>query len=184
MSKRVFIIHGWGGYPDQGWLLDLKIELQERGFLVYSPAMPDTHNPDIGKWVVHLGNIVNEPEITDCFIGYSLGSQAIMRYLENLPENKKVGRVVFIAGFLRLMNLDKEEETALAPWLKEPINLANIKKHCDKFTAVFSNDDPIVPLSNKDDFEEKLGAKIIIKNKMGHFDNLEDVSFIADEIIL
>jgi uncharacterized protein len=183
MSKRVFIIHGWGGYPDQGWLLDLKFKLQERGFLVYSPAMPDTHNPDIGKWVAHLGNLVNKPETTDCFIGYSLGSQAIMRYLETLPENKKVGRVVFIAGFLKLMNLDREEEKALAPWLKEYINLTKVKKRCDNFTAIFSSDDPIVPLSNRNDFEEKLSAKIIIKNNMGHFDSLEDVSFIVNEII-
>ena len=184
MSKRVFIIHGWGGYPDQGWLLALKLNLQEKGFLVYSPAMPDTHNPDIKKWVSRLSSLVNGLETTDCFVGYSLGSQAIMRYLEMLPENKKARKVVFVAGFLRLMNLDKEEEKALDPWLKERINLERVKKHCNGFTAIFSNDDPIVPLSNKDAFEKKLGAKIIIKNKMGHFiNNIDDVSFIVNEII-
>jgi predicted alpha/beta hydrolase family esterase len=183
MSKRVFIIHGWGGYPDQGWLSDLKLKLQKKGFLVYSPAMPDTHEPDIKKWTAHLGNLANQPEITDCFVGYSLGSQAIMRYLETVPENKKVGKVIFIAGFLRLMNLDKEEEKFLSAWLKEPIDLDKVKKHCDKFTAIFSNNDPIVPLSDKDELEEKLGAKIIIENRMGHFDDIADTSFIVNEIM-
>jgi len=94
-----------------------------------------------------------------------------------------VSKVVFVAGFLKLMNLDREEEKALAPWLKEPVYLTKVKKHCDNFTAIFSDNDPIVPLSNKDYFAEKLNAKIITKNNVGHFDNLKDISFIVDEII-
>ena len=183
MNKRVFIVHGWGGYPDQGWLLTLKTRLQEKGFLVYSPAMPNTHNPDIQKWVSHLSSLVGKPETSDCFVGYSLGAQAIIRYLETLPENIKIKKAVFVAGFLRLMNLDKEEEEILSPWLKNDINFEKVKKHCGSFTAIFSNNDPIVPLSNKDDFSTKLGVKIIIKNHEGHFDNLKDISFIANEII-
>ena len=42
MQKRVVIIHGWGGYPDEGWRPWLKHELETKGFLVLVPAMPDT----------------------------------------------------------------------------------------------------------------------------------------------
>jgi len=29
--KRVFIIHGWGGNPEEGWLPWLKKELEAKG---------------------------------------------------------------------------------------------------------------------------------------------------------
>ena len=45
MSKRVFVIHGWGGYPEEGWKPWLKKELEKRGFTVFVPAMPDTEHP-------------------------------------------------------------------------------------------------------------------------------------------
>ena len=37
--KRVFIIHGWGGYPEEGWLPWLKKELEKNGFKVFVPAI-------------------------------------------------------------------------------------------------------------------------------------------------
>ena len=30
--KRVYIIHGWEGYPEEGWFPWLKKELEDRGF--------------------------------------------------------------------------------------------------------------------------------------------------------
>ena len=35
--------------------------------------------------------------------------------------------------------------------------------------AIFSDDDPHVPIDNKEDFADKLGSKIIIKRNKGHF---------------
>jgi len=34
MSKRVFLIHGWEGSPEEGWRPWLKKELEKRGFKV------------------------------------------------------------------------------------------------------------------------------------------------------
>lgn len=49
MKKRVFLIHGWEGYPEEGWRPWLKKELEQRGFTVIVPAMPDTATPTMGK---------------------------------------------------------------------------------------------------------------------------------------
>lgn len=64
MSKRVFIIHGWGGYPDEGWLPWLKIELEKKNFEVFIPAMPDTDEPKINSWVSHLQKIAADANKT------------------------------------------------------------------------------------------------------------------------
>ncbi len=40
MAKRAFIIHGWGGKPDEHWLPWLAGELEKNGFDVIVPAIP------------------------------------------------------------------------------------------------------------------------------------------------
>ncbi len=46
--KRVFIVHGWDGYPTEGWFPWLKAELEKRGFTVAVPAMPHPERPTVG----------------------------------------------------------------------------------------------------------------------------------------
>jgi len=45
MQKRVFIIHGWDGYPEEGIFPWLKTELQNRSFMVFIPSMPNPLRP-------------------------------------------------------------------------------------------------------------------------------------------
>lgn len=181
MTKRAFIIHGWGGYPDEGWLYWLKQELEKNGFEVYSPAMPNTLNPAIEEWVSSLSALVGNPTKNDYFIGLSLGCQAVMRYLEKLPKDDKVKAAFFMAGFINLIG--DEEKSMLKQWLKAPIDLKEVKNHCDKFVAIFSDNDPIVPLSDKNIFEKKLNAKIIIKKNKGHFLEELTVPYLLKEIL-
>jgi len=44
-----------------------------------------------------------------------------------------------------------------------------VKNYCPNITAIFSENDPFVPLGDKDIFSEKLGAKIIVEKGQGHF---------------
>ena len=44
-----------------------------------------------------------------------------------------------------------------------------IKSRADKFIGVFSDDDPVVPISDAEIFEKNLGAKIIIEHGKEHF---------------
>ena len=60
MQKRVFIIHGWEGYPEEAWFPWLKKELETRGFEVFVPSMPDSGNPKIEVWVPFLKNLVGK----------------------------------------------------------------------------------------------------------------------------
>jgi len=172
MKKRVFIVHGWDGYPKEGWFPWLKKELKNRGFEVFVPRLPDSENPRINNWVPKLAEVVGTPDENTYFVGHSLGCQAIARYLENLPEKTKAGGAVFVAGFLKeLSGLEKDPESQVIAkhWLGTSLDLNKVKSHLKKSIAIFSDDDPWVPLDNQDDFREKLGSKIIIEHKMGHF---------------
>ena len=55
------------------------------------------------------------------------------------------------------------------PWMETSIDFEKIKSHLGKVVAIFSDNDPFVPLSQKDLFEKELGAEIIIEKGRGHF---------------
>lgn len=168
--KKVFIIHGWDSYPEEGWFPWLKQELEEKGFAVSVPAMPEPGGPNIEKWVSHLSQIVGVADENTYFIGHSIGCQAILRYLENLPAGTKVGGAVFVAGWFTLTNVESAEEKETAkPWLETPVDFEKIKQHTEKFVSIFSDNDPYVPLNNKDIFADALGAKIIVEHDKKHF---------------
>lgn len=169
-TKRVFLVHGWDGGPDNHWFPRLSHNLVEHGFSVFAPAMPETSHPKIAKWVEELLRIVGTPDENTYFVGHSIGCQTILRFLEKLPVSQKVGGVVFVGGWFTLMNFETQEEKDIAkPWLETPIDFEKVKKHTDKFVAVFSDDDEVVPLDNKELFEERLDAKTIVEHQKGHF---------------
>ena len=176
MARRVFIIHGWDGYPDEGWFPWLKTKLEKNGFQVHVPSMPEPAEPKIEPWVSHLSKIVGEVDENTYFVGHSIGCQTILRYLERLPVDKKTGGAVFVAGWFTLTNSETDEEKEIAkPWLETPIDFEKVKRHTKKFFAVFSDDDEVVPQENKKLFSERLGAKTAIEHAKGHFSGSDGV---------
>ena len=178
MNKRVFIIHGWDGYPEEGCFPWLKKELEKQGFRVEVPAMPNPLTPTIDEWVPHLAKLVGEPDENTILFGHSIGTQTILRYLARLPEGKNVGGVVLLAPWVHLTDIahETEEDRAIAkPWLETPVNFAVAKQHAKKFVAIFSDSDPLVPLDDAKIFERELGAEIIIEHAKGHFSGSDGI---------
>lgn len=169
MKKKVYIIHGWEGGPHEKQLVWLKEQLITNGFAVGIPTMPNADEPEINAWVGHLQNTISDLNENVYLVGHSIGGQAIMRYLESLPVDVKIGGVVFIAGWFTLTGLETEEEKQIAkPWLTTPIDFDKVKSHADKFVAIFSDDDPFVPLENQKKFEQNLDADTILLHGKGH----------------
>ncbi len=171
MPKRVFLIHGWEGYPEEGWRPWLKKELEERGFEVFVPAMPDTKNPHLDKWLPHLADLVSEPSENDYFIGHSLGCITILRLLEGLAKNEKVGGVILVAGFT-----DDLGYKELSSFFQKPVDFSKIKSHCEKFIVVHSDNDPYVSVSYGKEFKDRLGARLIVEHNMKHFSGDDGIS--------
>lgn len=169
MRKRTFIIHGWGGNSREGWFPWLKKELESRGYEVFVPEMPDTENPKIETWVPYMEKLVDNPDEYTYFVGHSIGCQTILRYLEKLPANEEVGGCVLVAPWLTLMNQTKDEEIIAKPWLETPVDFVKVNQHTDRFFAIFSDDDDVVPLNNREIFAQKLSAKTTVEHEKGHF---------------
>ncbi|MBI2054507.1 MAG: serine hydrolase family protein [Candidatus Sungbacteria bacterium] len=181
--KRVFIVHGWGGDPNEGWFSWLANELEQRGFIVQVPTMPDTDTPVIEKWVSHLAHLVGEPDESTYLVGHSIGCQAIMRYTETLDN--KIGGALFVAGWFHLTadSYEKEGDEEIAkPWIETSIDFPKVRSSANDFAAIFSDDDPFVPLGDEELFKERLGASTIVLSKRGHFSGSDGITKLPEAL--
>lgn len=180
MNKRIIIVHGWGGTPEEAWFPWLKKNLEQQGYTVVIPQLPDTHHPRIQNWVPALSEAVGTADEQTYFVGHSMGCQTIARYIEALPAGTKVGGAVFVAGFFKSltgMEDDADVQATDKHWLDAPVDLELVKTHLPKSIAIFSDDDPYVPMENIDDFRVKLGSEIIVEHNKGHFSGDLDKAF-------
>lgn len=53
--------------------------------------MPDTENPKMSEWLPALKEVIGESNEDLYLIGHSLGCAIIMRYMESMPDNVKIG---------------------------------------------------------------------------------------------
>src|SRR3989344_1847287 len=134
-SKKVYLIHGWGGSSEGGWFDWLKEELSKYNVKVYAFDMPDTDNPKIEKWVKYLEENIKAVDEQTYFVGHSIGCQTILRYLEKLHKHKKIAGCVFVAGWfdLILSAHDSEELKISHSW----INTKNYYKYLKIFQKQF-----------------------------------------------
>jgi hypothetical protein len=134
--------------------------------------MPNTNEPRIKPWVDAIASAVGKVDQDTFFIGHSIGCQAIARYLCTLLDKESVGGAVFVAGFFRrLTNMgeDSLSKEIINEWLNTPLDLVSVKRHMLKSAAIFSDNDPYVPMDNIDDFKDILVSEIIIEHNQGHF---------------
>ena len=115
--------------------------------------------------------MIGNPDKDLYLVGHSAGVITILRYLESLSRDQKIGGVVLIAGFT-----DKLVYGELENFFETPIDFEKIKQHCNKFVAIHSDNDPFVPLAQGDILKEKLEAKLIVLHDMGHFSGPVDDS--------
>lgn len=188
--KRCFIIFGWDNESSDCWYPWLKEKLEEKGFTVEIPEMPDSEEPRIGPWVSKLKEVVGNVDEETYFVGHSVGCQTILRFLQTFSENTKVGKVVLVAPWIHLKQEKIEEEgedvvEIARPWMETPIDFKKIKNFT-KYVCISSDNDPFVPLSEADIFKKELGAKIIVKKGKGHFamdDNCYELPDVLEEIL-
>ncbi len=170
-NKRVFLIHGWEGRPDNHWFPWLSLELKARGFEVNALPMPDTDKPKVNKWISTIKDAVHKPNENTFFVGHSLGCIATLRYLEILPKGAEIGGCVFVAGFSGNLNIPEISEFYFMP-----IDMEKAKSHCSKFVTIFSDNDKYVPLERSLEFQKTLVAKAILERGRGHFTKSEAVT--------
>lgn len=162
--RRAIIVHCWDGHPEYCWYPATKDELEVAGFSVKVPTMPDTAQPEISKWLPKLNEAIGAPDENTYLIGHSIGCATIMRYLESLPPNYKLGGVIFVAGFTHDLGFKE-----IKNFFVTPLDFEIIKSRAKHFVAIASDDDPFVPVDQAEALKEKLGAEVVMMHNAKHF---------------
>ncbi len=161
--KKVVLVHGLGGTHELHWQKWLEKELVKRKVQVYFPLLPKPIHPIKKEWVNAIVRLVKEFDKDTVLVGHSLGVPTILRILERLKPQEKVGGVFLVAGFCRSLGLDQVEN-----FVDNPFNWNKIKLHAKSFTVIYSDSDPFISVDESLYLSEKLGAKTILEKNGGH----------------
>jgi uncharacterized protein len=159
--KKVIIVHGYGETENSFWYPYLKRELENKGYEVNIPNLPNTNNPKLIEQRDFLLENFEFDEDT-ILIGHSSGGPVILAILEKL--NIKISKVIIVAGYItKLKTLSDDTKN-----LKDEFDWSKIKNNCQKFIFINADNDPW----GADDkqgkmMQEKLGGKLIV-NHEGH----------------
>jgi predicted alpha/beta hydrolase family esterase len=175
MSRRLLVIPRWGGGPASDWYPWLAAEL---GGIESPPfdrvevaAMPDPDLPTVAAWVARVRMVLGDDPVAlrrTVVAGHSVGCQAVLRALAELPDGARVDGVLCVAGWFWV----DEPWASLRPWLETPLDLDRTRRAAgDRVVAVLSDDDPFTShwRANAAAWAARLGATTVMVPGAGHF---------------
>jgi len=161
--KKVFIIHGYQGTPDGGWRPWLVKELEKQNISTESLAMPSAGNPVCDEWIDEISKHVKINNGNEIYlVGHSLGSTAILRYLEN-NESENIHGAVLVSG-----PSENNGNTKLVSFLDKSFNFEKMKTKCKKFVVIHGDNDHVVSFSNAETLSRELGGELMVVKNGGH----------------
>ncbi len=171
--KKVFIVHGFGGIPNGGWISWVMQQLSKEKIYACSLSMPNPKKPVVSKWLEEISRAIDNslPDDEIFLVGHSLGATAVLRYLEDTMQNKKIKGVVLVSGAISPLDPENKESNFrnIDSFIIPDIDLDNVKNKVEKFIVLHSKDDPIVPFWQGEEISKKLDCEFIKKETGGHF---------------
>jgi len=170
--KKVFIVHGFGGIPNAGWIPWLMKELANNKVYACALPMPESQKPIVSKWVEEIIHAVNNaPEDEIFLVGHSLGATAVLKYLEQKTEDKKISSVILVSGLISPLQPKNPNSNyrAIDSFVIPPIDFEKIKNKANKFTVLHSVDDPAVPFWHAEKISQSLNCELVKAENKKHF---------------
>lgn len=161
--KKVFIIHGVEGHPEENWFPWLTRELTSQGYQVIVPQFPTPQGQTLENWL----KVMDQYDVEDSIvIGHSLG----VPFLLSLLENHKVAASFFVAGFYTIPK-DSQFYEGAKTFVEKDFDFAKIKENCGEFTIFHSDNDPYVSMERAQALADKLEVEVNWVEGAGHFNS-------------
>jgi uncharacterized protein len=166
--KNALILHGTDSLPELIWIPWLKAKLEERGYNVWAPLLPNNHYPNRETYNNFL--LENkEHDLTDAImIGHSSGAVEALNLLndDRTPHIKLAVMVGAWAGGKPNGYDTNEQFENLFP--EAGFEFEKMKQKADKIVFLHGSDDPYCPLEQAQFLAEKLSASIAVVPNGGH----------------
>lgn len=169
--KKVFIVHGFEGAPNINWFPWLMTELEKKRVYACSLPMPSPENPNKTDWVKTIYEAVGVPNEDVYLVGHSLGVPAILRYLETLGKDGKIGGAILVSG--PAVKIEKKGYEQVNTFLETTFDFEHIKNTCDNFVVIHGDNDSIVSFSDAEFLSGKLEGSLVPVINGGHLNSNE-----------
>ena len=164
MGDRVIIIHGLGSNSQEHWFGAAKEALEESGYEVSVPDMPDSDLPVKEKWVQVIR--AHSPNKHTVLIGHSLGGTTILRYLESIEQ--PIHTCMLIASPIRSTG-----DSAINNFFIPDFDWRKIRAMAGRFLLLYQEADPAVPIEHGKELARYLGVSLMMSDGDDHFDRLD-----------
>lgn len=180
---KVILLHGKNVGPQDKWYPWFAKEMASYGIECHIPALPNSADPVMDDWKNEIDKL--RPDYDTILIGHSRGGVAVLRWLEDQPEELSVKKVILVAansGFLSKMAVPSESNYGF--YTEEGYDFDRIRRHCDSFVVLHSKDDKWVPYEQGKENAAGLHAKFLSLEDRGHFGTgVDEVPELLAEVI-
>jgi len=140
--KKILILHGWDDNSKSYWIPQLKKLLQNKGFNIICPDLPNSHKPILKDWLKKAKKAYGSFGKSDTIIAYSSGFTLALQLLAEFSETKKIKRLIGLAPFDSVLTDDK----LTTDLYSIPIDYNQIRNKAEYFNLIASDNDPYIPL--------------------------------------
>ena len=173
--KKAVLLHGTNATPQSNWFSWLKTQLENIGYEVWSPQLPDADQPNAKKYTDFL--LGSDWDFNDnLIIGHSSGAVEILHLLQHLPTSVKAKTAVLAGAFTAVL-ADDPDWQQLRGLFEEPFDLELIKTKASKFIFVHGDNDPWCDPEQAELLSRELGAEYVPVNGGQHFSTGLDPSY-------
>lgn len=163
--NRVFIVHGYQGWPQKNWFPWLQEKLAEIGVQSRALRMPQPNAPVFRDWMNAMQEAVPVIDSHTFLVAHSLGCIAVLQYLMRARVIGHAGGIVLVSGFDRpIVGLPQ-----LNAFVKEPLDYSKLIRLVPQRALLSARDDHIVPFAVTQQLSHNLQADFYPRDKGNHF---------------
>jgi predicted alpha/beta hydrolase family esterase len=164
-QMHVYIVHGYAASPSDHWFPWLRQKLAQQGARVTVIELPSPDAPRPDEWQQAIARQVGVPDQHSYFVAHSLGSIALLRYLDSTPADTRIGGYILVSGFNDRLPALPQLDAFAAPDL-DYARLVGMTRHRIVIAAV---DDAIVPFPLTRDLAAEVASSFLPVERGGHF---------------
>lgn len=179
IKKTVLVLHWWGWSSKKWWNSWLKEELENRGYNVIVPDLPDSDYPNLQKQLKFLEQYKSELDENSIIIWHSFWAFLANHFINSLDHN--IFKLIHI-GWVYSKDLLNNTDFKDFKWaedfyksLNNDFDLDVIKNKVIYFKSYLSRNDSLIPFISTHDYYKKNNIDLRIFEDKWHFNESSNI---------
>lgn len=172
---RLLIVPRWAGNARSDYYPWLTTKVAEGFKEVLALDLPHPEAPTLAAWVGGVRAALGEDPAQlsrTVLLGHSVGCQAALRALAELPPGITIAGLLCVAGW---WTVDRPWDS-LRPWINTPLDFTRARAAAGCVRVLISDNDPFTAdhEGNRRTWQERLGAEVALVPSARHFNGAEE----------